>query len=63
MQLSRVRFRIPSVQVLVHKGESFCHMTYLGLVGAQAHGDYRFAAIALLGFILVGFFVHCPEEV
>lgn len=45
------RFKLVMIRVihkLGHKAEHFFHMTYLGLVGWEAHGHYRFAAIALL---------------
>ena len=56
-----LRLRVPTVTVLVHKGESFFHMTYLSLVGWEAHGNYRYAAIGLLVTIVAGFFVHAQE--
>lgn len=37
---------------LAHRGENIAHMSYLGLVGWEAHGNYRYAAIILLGFVI-----------
>jgi hypothetical protein len=45
------------VQKMGHTAEHFCHMAYLGLVGFEAHGSYRYAAIALLLVVVVNLMV------
>jgi hypothetical protein len=45
------------VQKMGHTVEHFCHMAYLGLVGFEAHGSYRYAAIALLVVVVVNLVV------
>lgn len=41
------------IRLAHHRGENFFHMTYLGMVGWEAHGGYKYAAIALLIVIVV----------
>jgi hypothetical protein len=40
------------------KGEHVCHIAYYGLVGVQADHGYRYAAIALLIFVVINLFTH-----
>ena len=54
----RNRLHIPTKEQLVHKGEHFFHMTYLGAVTVEAHGMYAHAAGVLLVVMLAGIFVH-----
>ncbi len=52
------------VQRIGHKAEHFAHMTYLGAVGIEGHGKYRYAAIALLMVVVLNVFVGgAPAEV
>lgn len=39
------------------KGEHVFHVAYLGMVGIEAHGNYRYAAIGLLLMVLANLFV------
>lgn len=48
------QFRLPKLHELVHKGEHFFHMTYLGAVSYEAHGLYAHAAQLLLVVTIVG---------
>lgn len=57
--MKRFRFRLPNMHELVHKGEHFFHMTYLGAVSYEAHGLYAHAAQVLLVVTILGIFV--PE--
>ena len=54
----RVRFKIPMKFVeLREKSEHFFHCTYLGAVGYEAHGLYKWAAIVLLCVTISGVFM------
>lgn len=53
----KARFVLPNMHHLVHKGEHFFHMSYLGAVGWEAHGLYRWFALALLLTIILGIFI------
>jgi hypothetical protein len=58
-----VRFHVPSVSHLLHKGEHVVHMGYFGLVAMEAHGSYRYAAGVLLVMSVLGLFFHEAEAV
>ena len=45
-----------------HKAEHFCHMTYLGAVGIEGHGKYRYAAIVLLLVVIINFVAALSES-
>lgn len=51
------KLRLPNLHELVHKGEHFFHMTYLGAVSYEAHGLYAHAAQILLVVTILGIFV------
>lgn len=39
--------KLVCIKLTHQRGEHFFHLTYLGMVGWEAHGNYRYAAIAL----------------
>jgi hypothetical protein len=55
------RFRVPTLHAVVHKGEHFAHMTYLGLVSVETKYWYGKAAGVMLIIAVVSLFIH--EEV
>jgi hypothetical protein len=57
----RRTLRIPSMQTVVHKGEHFAHMTYLGLVSVETRYWYGKVAGVMLVIAVVSLFIH--EEV
>lgn len=57
----RCELRVPSLRTLVHKGEHFAHMTYLGLVSVESHYWYGKVACLMLVIAVVSLFIH--EEV
>lgn len=61
-KLSYYYFKIPSRVELVHKGEHFFHMTYLGAVSYEAHGLYAHAAQILLAVTITGVLVGKHEK-
>lgn len=58
----RREFRIPSMHDLVHKGEHFAHMAYLGLVSVESHYWYGKAAMVMLVLTIMSIFIHEGEE-
>lgn len=44
-----------------HKAEHYLHMTYLGAVGIEGHGNYRYAAIVLLVVVVLNATVDIEE--
>lgn len=49
---------IPPVHTLLHKGESFCHMTYSLLVYIEAYGKwYRFPSGLMFALAVLSIFV------
>ncbi len=52
-----INWHIPTRATIVHKGEHFFHMTYLGAVSWEAHGLYGHAAQILLAVTVAGVFV------
>lgn len=53
----KLKLALPDKVHLIHKGEHFFHMSYLGAVGWEAHGLYRWFALALLLTIILGIFI------
>lgn len=54
----QVKFKIPTkLAELREKSEHFFHCTYLGAVGWEAHGVYKWAAIILLCVTVSGVFI------
>ena len=51
-----IKWHIPDRHTIVHKGEHFFHMTYLGAVSYEAHGLYGQAAGVLLVVTIIGVF-------
>lgn len=61
--LVRIKAFIVRIVVRVgHKAEHAFHMTYLGLVSIEAHGKYRYAALALLVVIVINALTGDIEE-
>lgn len=58
-----VSFHFPKPAHLFHKAEHSCHLCYFGLVFLEAHGLYRWAALALLVFGAADFFVKVEPMV
>lgn len=54
----KYKLKVPrTIAEVQHHAEHFFHMTYLGLVGWEAHGFYHFAAIALFLVTAAGVFI------
>lgn len=45
------------IENLGHRAEHFAHMTYLGMVGLEGHGGYRWAALVLLVVVVANLVV------
>ncbi len=60
--IQRIRLKIPTRVELVHKGEHFFHMTYLGAVSWEAHGMYAHAAQVLFLVTVIGVVVGVVDE-
>lgn len=45
-----------------HRLEHLCHMAYLGAVGIEGHGKYKYAAILLLVVVLMNLVIHTEDE-
>lgn len=56
------RVHVPSMHELVHKGEHFCHMTYLGLVSVEVKYWYGKAAAVMLVLTVVSLFIGEGES-
>lgn len=55
---SKVRFGVPSKVRLIHSGEHFFHMSYLGFVSFGVHGVwYQGSALLLLFCIALSLFI------
>lgn len=59
-----MKFKFPRTKAdLIHKGEHFFHMSYLGMVTFEGHGYYRIAAFLLFCCTAAGaFIVHEVED-
>ena len=60
-KIKGIHFRIPSKHAIVHKGEHFFHMSYLGFTYIEGHGIHAIAAGGLFLMVFAGIFV--AEEV
>lgn len=56
--MKKLKFRIPTLAELQHKGEHFFHMSYLSFTYIEGHGLHAKAAGILCIVVVAGIFVR-----